>query len=52
MQQKVCPRRGEYFVMNRNELLGCFFFRKEELIRFYVNVVKRATVMIVAGLIL
>ena len=31
MQQKVCPRRGEYFVMNRNELLGCFFFQKRRI---------------------
>ena len=30
MQQKVCPRRGEYFVMNRNELLG-FFFQKRRI---------------------
>ena len=27
MQQKVCPVRGEYFVMNRQELLG-FFLQK------------------------
>ena len=27
MQQKVCPVRGEYFVINRQELLG-FFLQK------------------------
>ena len=28
MQQKVCPRCGEYFVMNCNELLGVFFQKR------------------------
>ena len=30
MQPKVCPRRGVYFVMNRQELLG-FFLQKRRI---------------------
>ena len=30
MQPKVCPHCGEYFVMNRQELLGFFIQKKKK----------------------
>ena len=42
MQQKICSK-GEYYIMNRQELLG-FFLQKTKLIQFYVVDVKRMTV--------
>ena len=50
MQQKVCQRRGEFFIMNRQELLGFFLQEKKKIIQFYVEIVKKKIVTIVTGL--
>ena len=50
MQQKICSK-GEYYIMNRQELLG-FFLQEKELIQFYVVDVKRMTVAIATDLIM
>ena len=50
MQQKNCLK-GKYYILNRQELLG-FFFKKEELIQFYVDAVRKTTVTIVTDLII
>ena len=37
VQQKVCPVRGEYAVMNRQELLAFFLEKRRENINFCKN---------------
>ena len=52
MQPKVCPHCGQYFVMNRQELLGFFIEKKKELILFYVGIVKKTSVTTVTSFII
>ena len=37
VQQKVCPVRGEYAIMNRQELLAFFLEKRKENINFCKN---------------
>ena len=49
MQQKVCQRRGEFFIMNRQELLA-FSLQEKRNNKILCGNCKKKTVAIVTGL--